>query len=91
MSDTANFVENIFDNMGLMRGTYAPFKRAVAAAVVTGLGVTLVQPRSMFIDGVPRPWSLLNSKRPTEGSIPPTKTPWYFVPLGCALIAGVFI
>jgi hypothetical protein len=90
MADGLNFVEKGFDYIGLMRGPYAPVKRAALCALIgTGL-VCYFQPSSMFIDGVPRPWSAI-TRNPKQSAIPPTSFPWFAIPAGAALLAGVFV
>ena len=83
-------VESFFDYFRMMRGDYAPLKRAATCAIISTALVSYAQPSSMFIGGNPRPWSLITTNL-KETSILPTATPWFFIPLGCALIAGVFV
>lgn len=85
-----DFIENGFDAIGLLRGSNAPVKRAALGALVGSCIVTLARPKAMFVNGVPRPWSLI-TKNPEKSNIEPTPVPWFFVPAALALAAGVLI
>lgn len=85
-----SYIENILDNVGLMRGDYAVEKRAMLGALVGGFVVTYLQPASMFQNGVARPWKVLNSGG-GKSHVQPTSTPWYIVPITGAFIMGVLI
>jgi hypothetical protein len=91
MSDSpVDLVEQGFDAIGMMRGSYAPFKRAVTTMGAAALVVHFIQPKLFFVNGQARPWALL-TKNPEASVIPPTNFPWYSIPIGLGLIAGVFI
>lgn len=83
-------IESYFDAVGLMRGPYAPSKRAVFLALVGAAAVTYIQPKTMFLNGNPRPWATI-TKNPEESNIPPTNFPWFFVPIIGAFVGGVLI
>lgn len=84
------YIENAFDAIGLLRGSNAAVKRAALGALVGTAGITLARPSAMFVNGVPRPWSLI-TKNPEKSNIAPTPVPWFFVPAALAFAAGVMI
>ena len=90
MSDIVNYVEGFFDSIGLMRGTYAPAKRAAFCALLATGIVCYIQPKGMFIGGNPRPWDVI-TRNPKDSSVPPTTIPWFFAPLTAAVVGGVLI
>lgn len=90
MAEIINYIENGFDYIGLMRGPYAPVKRATFCALIATGVVCYLQPQSMFIGGNPRPWDMI-TKNPKDSNIPPTVVPWFFAPLAAAVFGGVLI
>lgn len=83
-----DIIEEGFDAVGMMRGTYAVEMRATVGAVAAGFLVTYLQPSSMFTKGVARPWSLISNG---DGPVKPTSTPWFFIPAAAAFVCGVLI
>ena len=86
----ASYVENFFNELGLMAGPNAPAMRSVVGALAGAAAVQYFQPNLMYTNGTARPWSLLTNQ-PAPNGANPTNLPWYSVPILGAFICGVLI
>lgn len=78
--------EAILDGFGLMTGEYADYKRMAVGYLIAAAIITAVKPDFAYVNGKPRPWTLLDSSA-KDG----TWFPWYVASLGGAVLMGVLI
>lgn len=80
-------IENAFDKVGLMQGTYAPLLRATTGAVMGSVVVFGFKPELMWnSDGTLRPWVITSPNDPN-----PTMFPWWMAVGLPAALFGVFV
>lgn len=78
-------IEEGLDGLGLMSSDYAELKRFTVGSLLGLFIVTFLKPDSMFINGVPRPWSLISDSEES------TSVPYFVVPLITGALLGLFI
>lgn len=83
-------VEGFFDYLGLMEGSSAPMKRFAVGWLVTAFVVNRLQPKSMFTNGMPRPWTVIHAPKSSD-PIKATSTPWWGVPLLAGFFSGFLV
>lgn len=77
--------EKPLDALGLMRGSFAPFKRVGFGFILASTILWAVRPAFAFSeDGKPLPWS-----KTTRGG--GASYPWWMIALGVGFAFGVFI
>lgn len=80
-------IETVMDALGLMRGRYAIFKRALFGAAIFSIAMVIIKPSFAFYRGMARPWKALD-----DGSdLPATWVPWWSGSLFGAALFGLFI
>jgi len=86
--ESINYMESFFDKFGLMTGDGAVIRRMALGAIIGSLVITYIKPDYMFQNGLPRPWSALSNG---SEELSATRVPWFAVPVGLAVLFGVFI
>jgi len=80
--------ESLFDSVGLMRSPFSPIGRAAVGFGAGWVVMKAISPQWAYDEnGQPRPW-----RYGKDGSDSDAVTfPWWSVPLGGAVLCGVFI
>ncbi len=95
MSAVYGAVEGVMDSMGMMRGDMAYPKRALFGAAVGYAAVETFRPSIMYYDdGTARPWSFSTFGQTMDNNTKQqhsTYVPWWFGPLGGAIVFSQMI
>lgn len=78
-------IEGVLDALGLMRGTFAPFKRFVFAGGIAMIIVMAYKPDYAFNRGAIRPHKLLQGENPVPGTWMPFWAPGLIAGFAAAL------
>jgi len=79
-------IEGIMDSMGMMRGSFAPVKRAALGAVVGYIVGEALRPSFAYSkNGKHREWAFLS------GGQGDATIPWWIFPATGAVVLGVFV